>query len=36
MHHWSIHGGPVGKTAPNAEGLWVPSLVKELDPTCCN
>ena len=30
-------GGPVAKTpCSQSRGLGVPSLVKELDPTCCN
>ena len=36
MQHWDLCGGPVAKTTTNAEGLWVPSLVKELGPICCN
>lgn len=33
---WDSHGGPVAKTSvPNA-GASVQSLLRELDPTCCN
>ena len=34
---WDLLGGPVAKdsTFP-MQAAWVQSLVKELDPTCCN
>ena len=31
-----IPGGPVAKTVLPIEGAQVQSLVRELDPTCCN
>ena len=29
-------GGPVTKTVLPMQGAWVPPLVREVDPTCCN
>ena len=31
-----VPGGPVAKTAFPVQGVWVQSLVGELDPTCCS
>ena len=34
---WDFPGGPVAKTPPlPMQGAWVRSLLRELDPTCCN
>ena len=36
-HLWEFPGGPVAKTlCYQCRGVWVRSLVRELDPTCCN
>ena len=35
MYFGNFLGGPVVKTVLPTQGVWVLSLVKKLDPTCC-
>ena len=35
--YWDFPGGPVAKTlCSHCGGPWVPTVVRELDPACCN
>ena len=37
LHFWDFPGGPLaGTLCSQSRGPWVQSLVRELDPTCCN
>ena len=37
LQYWDFPGGPVAKTqSSQCRGAWVQSLVRKLDPMCCN